>query len=198
MKLDKIEMLIASLKTIFTIQDIGTIWGATDKKALANNVKYYLKNGKLANIQRGVYYIPGLKDKNGGLEYSLKIGQKLIPFSYVSIFTALHIYGVNFQYYSDIHFIASLSKKYDIKDIGSFVYHKLADKILYNPLGIIKKNGYMIASLERAICDTLYFYPKASFDHIESLDKELILEIAALYETKSLLNKINKLIKNLH
>ena len=54
--MNKLEKLVSTNKNILTIQDLGVIWGVTDRKKLLENIKYYLRKGRLKQIQRGVYF----------------------------------------------------------------------------------------------------------------------------------------------
>jgi len=62
-------------------------------------------------------------------------------------------------------------------------------------LGIIQTGTYAIATAERAVCDRLYLSPTYYFDNIEPLNKEKLLEIAELYNQRTLLS-IKKMLDN--
>ncbi len=183
----KLEKLISTKKNIFTIQDLGVIWGVDEHQKLLENIKYYLRKGRLKQIKRGVYATQ--KDYN-----PFKLAQKIIPLSYISFYTALAKHGVIFQYYDTIHSVALDYKKIEA-DYQKFTYHKIKPEIFFNNLGIEKKQGYQIASRERAICDSLYLKPKLAFDNLTKINSERILEISKIYNNKNLEKRINNLIK---
>ena len=52
-------------------------------------------------------------------------------------------------------------------------------------MGIVTEDGYMIASAERAIADTVLRTPDYYFDRLDHLDFARLREIAARYATIS-------------
>ena len=183
----KIESLLVSGKNLFSLQDLAVIWEVGESKKLKEQVKYYLRKGRLHQIKRGIY---SLKK-----EYSdLDLAQKLIPLSYITFHTALSIQGINFQYYTEIHSSSLKSRRIKIGD-KTFVYHKIPEQAFYNNLGLIKEPTYTIASPERAIVESLLFATRLGFDHLDNIDKDKLIEITKLYENKRLEARVKKLIK---
>ncbi|MBC7406148.1 MAG: hypothetical protein H7230_01605 [Candidatus Parcubacteria bacterium] len=125
-------------------------------------------------------------------EEALSIGQKLAPESYVSLFTALYIHGINYQLPDQIDYISTITKIYNINQ-KIYNFRRIKPDILCNLLGLEQKNGYMLASPERAICDTIYLYPQSGFDYLGKINKDRLYDIAKDYASKSLLKKIEKL-----
>ena len=126
------------------------------------------------------------------IQEALSIGQKLAPESYVSLFTALYIHGINYQLPDQIDYISTITKIYNINQ-KIYNFRRIKPDILCNLLGIEQKNGYMLASPERAICDTIYLYPQSGFDYLGNINKDRLYDIAKDYASKSLLKKIEKL-----
>ena len=187
--MDKIEKLLVLNKNVFSTQDLSIIWGISVKKKLWEIIKYYVRKNKLYRIYRGIYSL----DK----KYSqFELAQKIQPISYISLHTALSIHGINFQYYSTFYSISLVSKKYLIADI-EYSYHQVKDYIFYNKRGIVNKGLYFIANKQRAICDTLYMWPNMTFDHVDPLDTDTLLEIAKMYKNKRLVHDIALFIKKL-
>src|SRR6266496_5713016 len=89
-----IEKLITSGKRVFTTDDLAVIWQISDRKKLIARIKYYLRQQRLLHIHKGVYaygdYTP------------LDVAQKLVPLSYLSLYTAAQMHGLTFQYYSTV------------------------------------------------------------------------------------------------
>ena len=83
------------------------------------------------------------------------------------------------------------------KDIAGkhIQFSKIKDSILLNPIGIEYTGKYMIASKERAICDTIYLSPESHFTNLSGVDIEKLREIATIYNKTTLVH-IHKLIKN--
>jgi len=56
----------------------------------------------------------------------------------------------------------------------SFLFRKLKDEYLYNPVGIEDKSGNYVATPERAVADMLYFNSRYHFDNPEAVDFEKV------------------------
>ncbi len=182
---NSIEKLFKSNKTIFTTNDLALIWDITDRKRLNSRVKYYLRNKRLIHIYKGLY---------GYGEYTaLDIAQKLIPLSYISLYTSSQMYGLTFQYYETIFCISLTSKKYQING-QNYEYHKIKESVFYNSKGLVKKGNITIANKERTICDLLYVFPGVAFDNLSNINTNLLQEIAEIYQNKRLVSEVAKLI----
>lgn len=184
----KIEKLLLTQQKVFSLQDISILWQIQDRRKLLEIIKYYLRVGKLKALRRGLYVT---QDSYSNFE----IAQKIIPLSYISLYTALAKHGISFQAYTDIHCVSLVSRYIRLNDFN-YRYHKLNSEIFLNPMGINKENNYAIADPERAVCDTLYFYPKSAFDELSIISKDKLLETARIYNNKSLVLTVNKLIKD--
>ena len=181
-----IEKLISSGKKVFTTDDLAIIWGVSDRKKLIGRIKYYLRQQRLIHIYKGLYAYG---------EYTpLDIAQKLVPMSYLSLYTTSQMYGLTFQYYSTIFCISLKSKKYNI-DGQKYEYRKVKDAIFYNDLGLMKEGGHTIANKERTICDLLYVFPGFAFDNLKSVDIEMLHKIATIYDNKRLQKDVSNIIK---
>jgi predicted transcriptional regulator of viral defense system len=188
LKLDKTD------RKIFSTQDLAVIWNQPDKRKLYETIKYYLRTNQLQQITRGIYSLEKLdeKDITKDITLAFKIAQKISPNSYISLYTALKYHGLIFQYYEDIYSIGERNMERGIFN-KKFIYKTMKDDIFRNERAIISKNGYRIASKERAVCDTLYLIPNVGIDNIESLDKKKVEKISKIYGNKSL-NKRLKLL----
>ena len=77
--------------------------------------------------------------------------------------------------------------------------YSVTDKleILFNPLGVEKKNNYNLASRERAICDSLYISPSLAFDNLKKIDPGKILEISHVFRNKKLEKNVLRVVGNI-
>jgi len=181
-----IEKLISGGKKVFTTDDLAIIWGVSDRKKLIGRIKYYLRQRRLIHIYKGLYAYG---------EYTpLDIAQKLVPMSYLSLYTTSQIHGLTFQYYSTIFCISLKSKKYNV-DGQKYEYRKVKDAIFYNDLGLMQEDGHTIANKERTICDLLYVFPGFAFDNLKSVDTEILHKIATIYDNKRLQKDVSEIIK---
>jgi len=69
--------------------------------------------------------------------------------------------------------------------------------VLLNQNGVFKREGYWIASLERAICDTSYLEPSFVFENVDKADAEELERLSQLYDNRALSNRIQKLISTM-
>ena len=76
----------------------------------------------------------------------------------------------------------------------SFTLSKIKESILLNPLGVIHKNHYAIATPERAICDRVYLSWEYYFDNLSQVDFVKLKEISLIYNKKTII-LINELIQ---
>lgn len=186
-KLKKIEMLIASKQSVFTAQDLRIAWQISDKRKLFEVIKYYLRSKRLQSIYKGLYVLPEVR-----MPTPNEIAQKLVPFSYISLSTALAFHGINFQYDSAIHSVSLASRQYAING-QIYVYHKIKDAVFFDQTGQENMVTHKMASPERAVCDTLYFFADWSFDNLDKIDKDKLLKLSAIYHNKKLEQRIEKL-----
>jgi len=183
----KIEKLLSGApQTVFTIDDLAVLWNMPDRPRLARGVNYYVRTGRLHSVHKGVY---ALKE-----DYSLhEAAIKIFPPAYISFTTALGLHGAYFQYERNIHTMAQASKTITLKNGQTFVYHQLKDMVLLNQEGVEKTDGFWLASLERAICDTSYLVPSFAFEHVERADPGKLLALAAIYDNQALITRIREL-----
>jgi len=179
-----IAKLFKSPKTVFSVKDLVLIWGETNQNNLKAKTAYYVKQGSLIRLTRGVF----AKDNN----YNIKeLATSLYAPSYISFETALREAGIIFQYFETV-FVAgpwSFSKK-----IGrhSLTFRKLKETVLFSPAGIKNENNYCIAGPERAFLDTLYLFPGYYFDNLSSINWELAGELARIYDNRQLVKRLNQ------
>ncbi len=181
-----IEKLALSGKKVFTTEDLAVIWQIPARRKLIELIKYYLRKKRLTSIHKGIYAY--------GEDYtSFDIAQKLIPLSYISLYTTSQMHGLTFQNYETVYSISLKSKKYKIKNQG-YEYHRVKEAIFYNQLGLIQNGRYIIADRERTITDFLYVFPDFAFDNLQGVDKEKLITLSKIYNNKVLEKRIRELI----
>jgi len=186
----KISQLLRQGKTIFSIDDLAVIWQISERRKLVEIIKYYLRTGQLVSVRRGVY---ALDEKYSPLEAA----QKIFPPCYISCHTALALHGINFQYYETIHCMAAKGKIVTLPE-QTIVYHQLKDELLFNETGLVWQDNYLLAGPERAIIDALYLHPDSVFDHLASIDSDLLLALAQIYDKQSIIRKVRLLIERIN
>jgi hypothetical protein len=183
-----IAKLYQSPKTILSTKDFALLWQEKDSQKLNSKIAYYVKQGSLLRLTRGLF----AKNKN----YDPKeLATSIYTPSYISFETILRESGVIFQHY-DTFFVASKWTRSMTIDSHPFTFRKLKDAVLFNPTGIITRKGYSVATQERAFLDMLYLFPKYHFDNLRTIDWEKCNEIALIYSNKQLLKRLDHYRKN--
>ena len=142
-------------KTVLTNKDLALVWQETNQNNLKAKIAYYIKQGDLLKITRGVF----AKDKN----YSKReLATSLYSPSYISFETVLRDEGIIFQHYETIFVAGKWTKQLKING-QNFSFRKLKDELLFNPLAVISKDNYNIATCERAFLDFIYLFPEYYF-----------------------------------
>lgn len=185
--MSNIEKLINTWKTVFTVADLKKILDTNNEASIRNYLSRAWKNETLKSIYGWIWVFK----KYDFFELASKLKDK----SYISLETALQKHWVIFQDYS--HTITSVSNNSIWKQVWElyFEYKKIKDDILYNPLWIINKWNYMIASKERAICDIIYLKSWFSFDNLNWIDLQKLEVISQIYNKRTIL-EIKNIIKN--
>lgn len=169
---EKLDTLLKQKRGLFHINDLGLLWNIDNQSTLRRTISRYAKRGVLVPIFRGFYAVYPL-DKIDPLELGTSA---LHSYSYVSTETVLAQNGIIFQAISAYTFCGVKTRSIDIGD-NTYRCRQLKDEYLYNPVGIVEKEGYKIASVERAVSDMLYFNPTYYFDAKTHVDWEKVKHI---------------------
>jgi hypothetical protein len=183
-----IAKLYQSPKTILSNKDLALIWEINDEQSLYAKTAYYVKQGALIRMTRGVF----AKNK----DYNPKeLATSIYTPSYISFETVLREAGVIFQHYDTI-FVATKWTKTMTVDKSTITFRKLKDPVLFNSAGIESKDNYSIATPERAFLDMIYLSPNYYFDNLKGINWEKCDELVKIYNNKSLVKRLNKYKKN--
>lgn len=153
----------------------------TNSGNLRRSLHYFVKAGKLKHPRRGIYA------KN---EYEpLELANKIYAPSYISFETVLLQEGVVFQYYETI-FVASYLSRVLTVDGHGITYRQIGEPALSNRSGIEEKNGYFIATKERAFLDAVFLYKDYYFDNLGALEWDKVFGLAPIYDSKALEKRV--------
>lgn len=183
-----LSTILRSPKTVFTLTDIALLWQEENMDAARVRLNYYVNQGDLYRIRRGIYAKNQEYDK-------LELATRTFTPAYISFETVLTQEGLIFQYQTTITVASYLTREIRI-DEQVYSYRKLKDAILMNAMGVKHENHLSVASKERAFLDTLYIYTDFHFDNLRSLNWDTVFSILPLYNNKKLnqrLKKVNKL-----
>lgn len=179
-----IYQILQDSKTVYRINDIAMLSDVEKDAKLAKKLHYYVKTGKLRNPRRGIY----TKNTYNPEELACL----LFTPNYISLEYVLQRAGLIFQFDSAITNASYLSREIMI-DNQAYKYRQFKGEILSNLSGINRNpNGVNIATPERAALDMLYLNKAFYFDNINPLNKEKIVQLLPVYNSKAL-NKQAKL-----
>jgi hypothetical protein len=175
-------------RTVFSLIDISMLVFENDKSKLSKKLNYYVKNQKLNNPRKGIYT---------KMNYSKEeLACRIFTPVYISLGYVLQKEGVIFQYDSSISSVSYLNRQLEV-DGQKFIYRKIKDTVLSNTQGIEQQSNFInIASTERAFLDLFYLEPDYYFDNLNPLDVAKIRKLLPLYQSKALVERVNKLFKN--
>jgi predicted transcriptional regulator of viral defense system len=181
---NRVAKLYQTQKTILTNKDLALIWQETSPDNLKAKIAYYVKQGVLIRLTRGVFA------KNR--DYDPKeLANSIYSPSYIGFETALREEGIIFQHYDTIFVAAPWSKTVTV-DKTAITFRKLKDSILYNSAGVENKEYYSMASPERAFLDAIYLFPKYYFDNLRSIDWDKCFALVAIYGNQQLIKRLKR------
>jgi len=176
--------LYARPEQVFTMQQISMLYPDIAPSVLLQKIRRAVNAGRLVGVRRGVYAKVG---------YTLEeLACVLYKPSYISLDYVLQHRGVNFQYDTAITMVSYLTR--DIEIDGKLIhYRQIKGEIMVNTLGIEQHCNINIATPERALLDTLYLFPNYYFDHVDSLDLQLIQRILPIYDSHVMNERVKKI-----
>jgi len=74
----------------------------------------------------------------------------------------------------------------------NITFRKLKNIVLYNSTGIVNKDNFSIATVERAFLDMIYLFSNQYFDNLDKIDWEKCREIVKIYNNKQLVLRLNE------
>jgi hypothetical protein len=187
-KTDIILVIYKDSRTVFRLNDVAMLAGESNFQSLNKKLNYYVSKGKIRNPRKGLY----TKQEYNHEELA---GCIFTP-TYISLEYVLQKAGIIFQYDKRMTSVSYLSRTITV-DEETYSFRKLKGELLVNTAGIIRQNNHInIASAERAFLDTLYLDKEYYFDNLNPLSKELIFGLLPIYQSKSLTQRVTKLLQN--
>lgn len=183
MNQDFILKLYSQKETVFTIDEISLLFPKISYKNLRDRLYYFTKTGKIKRLHQGIYA------KN---EYnSLEVANKLYTPSYISLETVLQKEGIVFQSYDSIFAVSYVSREIIING-HKIIYKQIREEVLVNRAGLEEKEGYAIATKERAFLDAVFLYKNYHFDNLAPLDWDKIELLKNIYPNKVFKKRIKE------
>ncbi|MFH1566167.1 MAG: hypothetical protein ABIB98_03150 [bacterium] len=186
--MDLILELYKINRTVFTFREISMLFPDISYPNLRRRLNYYYTKGDIIKLRKGIY----AKEKFDPCEFA---GKVYTP-SYISFETVLFNEGIIFQKPEAI-IVASYLTRFIKSENVSIQYRKMKREVLYNMEDVIEKDGYFIASKERAFLDTVFLYKRYYFDNLRPLNWDRVFELSAIYGRKALDKMIKSYYKDL-
>jgi len=188
---NKTDLILATyqdIRTVFRLNDIAMLSGETNFQSLNKKLNYHVRTGKLQNPRKGIYAKPDFNRE--------ELACTLYTPSYISLEYVLQKAGIVFQYDSAISVVSYLSRSIEVEN-QTFRYRKIKGELLVNMSGIIRqKNQVNIATPERAFLDLLYLNTRFHFDNVNPLNKELVYKFLPIYQSATMIKRVNTLLQN--
>lgn len=180
---DLLLKLYSQPQTVFTIGELSLLFPEISYPNLRRRLSYFSGVGKVKKLRQGIY----AKGKYNPLE----LANKLYNPSYISLETVLEKEGVVFQHYETISVISYLTRRINVSGYNIF-YRKIKDSVLLNREGIEEKEGFSIASLERAFLDAIFLYKDYHFDNLKPINWEKAMRLQEIYYSKRLKKRLKE------
>ncbi len=187
MNTDVVLKLYSQPHSVFTLDELSLLFPEISYSNLRRRIGYFTKVGKIKRLHQGIY----AKEEYNPFE----VANKLYKPSYISLETVLVKGGVVFQYYERIFVVSYLTREVAVGDI-TIQYRQIKNVVLTNTEGIEQKDGYFIASLERAFLDAVFIYKDYHFDNLGSLNWEKVFALQHIYHSKTLDKRVKSYYKD--
>lgn len=179
--------ILASTRTVFTIQSLTLLMEEQNKLALRQSLNYFVKKGDILNPRRGIYTKLTYNEQ--------ELACAILQPSYISLEYVLARAGVTFQYSKQITCISYQTKEVEI-DGKTISFRKINPMIWTNLQGIEQHDNIAIATTERAFLDMVYLSAgNCYFDNLRPLDKKKVRALLPLYCSQALVARVNELLK---
>ena len=171
-----------------------------------NNLTRWVKQNLLVKLRNSWYSFPDYVNMSN-IQYF--VSNKIYSPSYISLHSALAFYGIIPEAIVQTTAVSSLKKANFENNFGSFSYQQILPELMFGneQKTFLNKHSLFFATPEKAILDLLYLYPQYNseqeiielrFDEEfmqEDLNVERLNEFAEKFQSKTLRNRVNLLLK---
>ena len=171
-----------------------------------NALSRWVKKGYIAKLRQDWYAFSELQQVHDMARF---IAGKIYSPSYISLHTALSIYGIIPEAVTQITCVTTNRTTSYNNSFGQYHYQTVKPDLFfgYKQVSLSRGGSYLIAEPEKAIVDLLYLYPQFNtaeamrelrFDECwmqNELNREKLMEYADRTSKKALINRIELLIK---
>ena len=171
----------------------------------SSSLSRWVKKGYLVKLRQDWYAFNELQNEPDMARF---IAGKIYTPSYISLHTALSIYGIIPEVVTQITCVTTNRTTSYSNPFGQFNYQTIKPELFfgYKQEPVRRGGSYLVAEPEKAIIDLLYLYPQYNtadamldlrFDTWwmqEELDKEKIMAYAKQTAKKTLINRVELLL----
>ena len=184
-QINTLETVLASQKTVFTLQSLMMLTGCSDTKKLTKSLHYYAKGGKLLNPRKGVY---------AKLKYDeQEMACSLFRPSYISLEYVLSRAGVVFQWDDTITSVSYLSREVEV-DGKSYHFRKINPEVWVGMESIEQRGNVAMATPEKAFLDIMYLSAgNCYFDNLKPISMKRINELLPFYNSQMLNERVKEM-----
>ncbi len=140
-------------KPIFSRADILKYFPREPSNQINTQLHRMMMRGDLVGIKRGLYCFPDLNVDE------FVLANKIYEPSYVSLESALNIYGVIPDIVANVVSVTPITSKRFITSLGNYLYSKIAQTLFFGYTEILDERSgiyYNIATPEKALLDLIY------------------------------------------
>jgi hypothetical protein len=165
-KIKIIDILRKENIPVVNLNLLRNLTGLINPQSLASCINYLITNGVLERFEKSKYLV------KYNLGNDFLIANLAYKPSYVSLETALNLYGILSQFPTEISSITSKRKKTKIINNKLYTFYHINPKLFW---GFEKRGDALLALPEKALLDQLYFVSKGIKGiALEELDLSLI------------------------
>jgi predicted transcriptional regulator of viral defense system len=176
--------------------------GAVEQVDLGRQLSRWVKGGKLVQLRRGLYALAEPHQKNP--PHPFLVANRLKRASYISLQSALEHYGLIPEYVPSITSVTTGRPETLSTPLGLYIFKHIKKELFFGYKSIDLGSGQsaFIASPEKALLDLLYLTPGSDnfnylrelrLQNMESLNTELLLELAHKFESRKLWKAAQKI-----
>lgn len=176
--------------------------GAVEPVDLGRQLSRWAKSGKLIQLRRGLYALAEPHQKNP--PHPFLVANRLKRASYISLQSALEHHGLIPEYVPSITSVTTGRPEALSTPLGLHIFKHIKKELFfgYQLMDLGSGQSAFIASAEKALLDLLYLTPGSDnlnylrglrLQNMESLNTELLLELAHKFESRKLWNAAQKI-----
>jgi predicted transcriptional regulator of viral defense system len=176
--------------------------GAVEQVDLGRQLSRWVKGGKLVQLRRGLYALAEPHQKNP--PHPFLVANRLKRASYISLQSALEHHGLIPEYVPSITSVTTGRPETLSTPLGLYIFKHIKKELFFGYKSIDLGSGQsaFIASPEKALLDLLYLTPGSDnfnylrelrLQNMESLNTELLLELAHKFESRKLWKAAQKI-----